>query len=257
MNKIFSIIAGMALGASALTSCNEVSEPDRTVPADIQARRTVLIEEFTGQRCTNCPDGHQAIHNLKASPLLGDSIIAVGIHASGLAMNPPVGFKTETGEEYYRYFGSPALPTAILNMATSPLVVELWTTNINRLIVVPTDYTVRAEATYSDDGTITVNVATSAGEDFEGHLQVWITEDDIVAYQLDHGTNVNDYEHNHVFRAAVNGTWGEEVSLKAHTPQTFNYTYQAQSTWKPANLNIVAFLYNDAGVAQATETAVK
>ena len=240
-------------------ACNNISEPDRIVEADIAARRTVLIEEFTGQQCTNCPDGHEAIHTLTTSSLIGDSIIAVGIHASPLAMDPPLGLRTSEGEEYYRHFGSPALPSAIFNRDTSPLKVEVWSSTVNDLMAVRTDFTVKAEATF-DPSTrkLNIKVATSAGEDYAGNLQVWITENNIVAYQLDHGTGKPTYVHNHVLRGVVNGTWGEYTELTAHTPEYFTYTYDIPEGWNPDNLEVVAFLYNEngGGVAQATQCEV-
>lgn len=235
-------------------ACDSVSEPDRVVEAQITPARTMLIEEFTGQRCTNCPDGHVAINNLLHSAALGDSIIAVGIHASTLALDPPMGLRIPEGEEYYKNFGSPALPTAILNRQTEPLQVDLWTSNINRLIIVPTPYTVRAEATLSPDGkTIDIKVGMSAGDDYSGNLQVWVTENDIIAYQLDHGKNIMSYEHNHVLRGVVNGIDGEAVSLKKDIPDYLQYTQTVEENWVPENLEIVAFLYNKEGVAQATK----
>lgn len=254
MKHFPSLIALCLLSAGAMISCDSVSEPDRFVPAEINPQRAVLIEEFTGQQCTNCPDGHRALQEISAS--LGDSVIAVGIHASSLAMNPPRGMKTETGEEYYKAVGSPALPSAVINMQTSPLQIPQWGSSINQIIMTPTPYTVKAHTSVnSTDNTFDIEVAFSASEDFTGKLLVWVVENDIVAYQLDNGVGINNYVHNHVFRASANGTWGVDVDLKAHSPQKVSYKVPIQSNWNMDNVYAVAFLYNNDGVKQVTSTA--
>lgn len=257
MKRIITAIAGAAAMAAIWVSCDSVSEPDRLIPAEIVPQRAVLIEEFTGQACTNCPDGHVAIKDITAS--LGDSVVAVGIHASSLAMNPPVGLKTETGEAYYQNVGSPALPTAVINLQTEPLQVTDWGSAINRIIMDPTPFTVKASARLSDDGsTYNITVDFSSGEDYDGNLMVWIVENDIVRRQYDHGTWINDYVHNHVFRAAVTeDIWGDPVSLKAHEAQHRSYSYpiKASDFWNTDNIYVVAFLYNNGGVAQVTSTS--
>lgn len=255
MKHISSLLFGALLPmVVALTSCDSISEPDRLVPAEIDPQRAVLIEEFTGQQCTNCPDGHRALQEILAS--LGDSVVPVSIHASALAMNPPRGMKTEQGEEYYKAAGSPALPSAVVNMQTSPLQIPAWGSAINQIIMTPTPYTVKATPTVNEaDGTYDIKVAFSAGEDFEGKLLVWVLENDIVAYQLDNGVGISNYVHNHVFRAAAPDTWGEDVTLKAHTPQTRTYSVPIQTAWDMDNVYVVAFLYNNDGVKQVTSTA--
>ena len=252
MKQILSILTiGVAISAS-LISCDSVSEPDRFVAAEIVPQRSILLEEYTGQRCTNCPDGHKAVKEITAS--LGDSVVAVGIHASSLGINFPMGMKTETGEEYYKNAGSPALPAGVINLQTQPIQVSEWGSAINHLIMDPTPFTVKADAKV-DGENYKIDVAFSAGEDYEGRLMVWILENDIVGLQIDHGTTITDYVHNHVFRAAVtNDIWGEEVSMKAHEPQYKSFSYPINRYWNSDNIYAVAFLYNDGGVAQVTST---
>lgn len=256
MKKLYPILCTVGvIGSFALASCDSISEEDRFIPAEIVPQRAILLEEFTGQNCTNCPDGHQAIKDITAT--LGDSVVPVGIHASTLAVNPPLGFKTDTGEEYYNAAGRPALPTATINMQTSPLQVSEWGATINRLIMTQTPFTVKADAKVNGKN-FDINVAFSSGEDYEGRLMVWILENDIVRRQLDHGTWINEYVHQHVFRAAVTeDIWGQKVALKANQPQylDFSYPIPEDQYWDSENLYVVAFLYNDGGVAQVTQSA--
>lgn len=246
--------AACALAAIGLASCDSVSEPDRFVPAEIIPQRSILIEEFTGQECTNCPDGHAEIKNITAS--LGDSVVPVCIHASGLAIDEIWGgYKTATGEEYFKAVGGPAIPAAVINMQTSPLQVTAWGSTINRLIMTPTPFTVKASSSF-DNLEMNVDVDFSAGVDYQGKLMVWLVENNLIGYQLDHGKEIDDYDHNHVFRAALTSDiWGEPVDLEAHSPQHLSFKYTVPAYWDKDNLYIVAFLYNNDGVAQVTSTA--
>ncbi len=52
--------AVVAVAAAALTSCDNVAEDDRFIKLPpIEADRAVLIEDFTGQNCLNCPVAHE------------------------------------------------------------------------------------------------------------------------------------------------------------------------------------------------------
>lgn len=253
--KIFFMLGLTTLAAGSFSSCDSVEDDDRFIPVEsIKAQRAVLVEEFTGQLCTNCPDGHEAIHNLLE--IYPQTVIPVSIHASSLALSEAQGgLKTETGEEYYKAAGSPALPSAVINKNTAPLQVDNWASTIVSIMARETPLQLDLNAGLDADGqNITINVNMDCNQDLVGRLSVWVVENDIVGYQLDHGVNVMDYVHNHVFRAAVNGTWGQEQVLKAFQKSEVTYTQEVMSNWDVNHLYIVAFVYNDAeGVVQAAQ----
>ena len=92
----------------------------------------------------------------------------------------------------------------------------------------------------------------------DGHLQLWLVEDDVKAFQLmPDGTRNDDYVHQHVFRTALNGTWGESLTVKEGETQTINHDGMVlNEAWNVANLSVVAFVYNDQGVQQVTKKKV-
>lgn len=255
------LFLSLGLGAlSSFVSCDKVEEVDRYIPVEKQeAKRVVLVEEFTGQMCTNCPDGHTAIHNLlEAYP---NSVIPVSIHASSLAVpeeNTAMnGLMIPAGQDYYINAGSPALPAAVINRNTPALKVENWASSVVEIMAKDTPLTLSAKASFGNDGkSIDIDVDMSSVEILNGKLLVWVCENDIVGYQLDHGAHIFDYVHNHVLRAVVNGVWGEEISLDAFSPTTISYTQPMQDKWVPENTYIVAFVYNDSGIIQATQCEI-
>jgi hypothetical protein len=63
--------------------------------------------------------------------------------------------------------------------------------------------------------------------------------------------------HQHVFRTALNGTWGESLTVKEGETQTINHDGMVlNEAWNVANLSVVAFVYNDQGVQQVTKKKV-
>ena len=61
-------------------SCDNISENDRYIKVEAtKAERTVLLEDFTGQNCVNCPAAHRTIEALEQQ--YGSHLIAVSIHA--------------------------------------------------------------------------------------------------------------------------------------------------------------------------------
>ena len=69
----------LLLATLLMQACGDIAEEDRLIyvkPAAVE--RSVLIEDFTGQRCVNCPNAADEIAKLHEQ--YGDAIIAVSIH---------------------------------------------------------------------------------------------------------------------------------------------------------------------------------
>ena len=71
------------------------------------------------------------------------------------------------------------------------------------------------------------------------------------------GTANTSYIHSHVFRTAVNGTWGEPFSIDEAARRDFSLTQTLDTQWDARHLAIVAFVYNDQGVQQAVKAYVR
>ena len=94
--------AASAIAIFATVACQEVDPNDRLIyvkPAE--AGRAVLIEDFTGQNCKNCPNGTTIINDIIKTHG-EDKVIAVGIHSGPLSEDGEDGLATETGNDYYR-----------------------------------------------------------------------------------------------------------------------------------------------------------
>ena len=243
-----------------LMACGDyIAEDDRYIELpNVVMNRSVLIEDFTGQSCTNCPDAHQVIHDLQAQ--YGTQVIAVAIHAGhfGIAegSNPKVvGLMQEDGNTYANHWNVVTYPAGIINRTSGVIKHTDWATYTRTtLIGEPTMQIAVSDHLSADSTILTIDTEITSQTNIEGMLQLWITENNIIAPQLQAGTLVPNYIHNHVYRASVNGLWGEEVVLTAGTPHQATHPITLRDNWDISNLSIVAFVYNESdGVLQVTE----
>ena len=107
-----------------------------------------------------------------------------------------------------------------------------------------------------DEASRNVEITVSADglENINGKLQVWLTEDNIVSVQMLPGYVVDqNYVHNHVFRATVNAQAGDDISIAQGENVTRTFTYTVSEDWKPEDMSVVTFVFNDSGVLQAAK----
>lgn len=258
--KIKNLFLGVATAAMAMAaaSCSNIDEGDRLIyvkPAEVG--RAILIEDFTGQRCINCPTGTEIINGI-VDTYGEDNVIAVGIHSGPLGFagnSKTVGLMTDTGNEYYTRWDKEnkmGQPWVIFNRKTSPdSHYNNWAAMVSTIISEKANLSVKIANAYdAATRTLTTTVrADGVNGTVNGKLQVWIVEDGVKALQMmPDGKSNKEYIHNHVFRAAVNGTWGEDVTVKEGETTTKQYSYVLPEAWNADNIAIVAFVYNDGGV---------
>lgn len=268
---IYTIISCFCL---LLFGCDHIAEDERLIydPIVIEmnqdenqddehsklTKRVVLLEDFTGQRCNNCPTAINVIEQLQEA--CGDALVAVGIHGGPLAFagNARVlGLKTETGDLYYNHWKLEYQPVGLINRR-EPVNYTEWATVVKEELSKPAPLRLEGSAVLADNViTIQINAEGRDGT-VTGKLQVWLLEDGIKALQLmPDGTANQEYIHNHVFRTAVNGTWGEDISIEEGKTVERTMTQALEPNWNKAQLSIVAFVYNNDGVQQATKFQVK
>ena len=244
-----------------MASCDVIGEDDRYIQEDAKDSgervQRVLAEEFTGRMCVNCPEGAEVIHNIQDA--FGDRVIVIGIHAGMFAM--PVGvfadmdLRTPEGDVYNTAFPYEGNPAAMFNRSTNDGRIvstnkDAWLTIADKELakeplceLTPTCQYDAATRTLS----ITTEVEAWKNMPADLRLQVQLTEDGIVGAQTT-PTGINyEYVHNHVFRTAVNGTWGETMaSLLEGETKTYKHTIVLKDGWVAENCNIVVFAYENA-----------
>lgn len=260
---------GVLLLSLIVTGCFEqqrVIEP--FVPS---GNRVVLIEEFTGKGCTNCPKGSRELENLLTQ--FPNNLVAVSLHA-GFFANPaqfPVGiydFRTDEGEFLINYLSQPiGYPSGVVNR--TPVSGDMqqglnqWASSITAAIQVPPAIELSIVRTF-DPATrqlvVTVNGIGKESLTGEIRLSIMITESGIVDAQddLEAGGIVDDYVHKHVLRDMLTPAAGATLFNSITTGQTFSETHSTilDPTWVPEHMEIIAFVSlvngTDIPVLQAT-----
>ena len=239
-------------------ACSDVAEDERfeyVEPAEVAKR--VLIEDFTGQRCINCPNGAAAIEQIQKD-YGSDNVIAVGLYSGPLGRLPngtPLPLYTEDANWYYEQRGVSMQPTAQVDRGGLMTDVNTWATAVRDRIQQQAQVLLEASCSY-DEASRNVDIMVEADglADVSGKLQVWLVEDNIISLQMMPGNITNqEYVHNHVFRATVNNREGDDISMINGERVTRTFSYAISDDWKQEDMSVVVFIFNDSGVLQAAK----
>lgn len=265
--KLKATIPSLITLASLLTACSKVSEDDRLIYVEpVPVTKTVLVEEYSGQDCFNCPNGATILEELQEQ--YGDNLAIITYHGGSYAYYPGqydgiLGLGTEYGEKMEKAYGIDIFgkPSMIVNAGTPNNTVDTWARDIAAAFKTESDVALKGEAFYDEvSSSIQIWVTGTCNSVYDGDLQVILTENGIVALQKMPDQSYNmEYVHNNIFRSTVNSEVGEPFKVSAADLEgvTKTYTVPVQAEWKPTNMRVVAFVSNEHGVQQALTMPVK
>lgn len=219
----------------------------------------VLLEEFTGVQCNNCPAA-----NAKAVELhdfYGDQVILLGLHSGNFATTSPDhprAFNTPEADELYSFFSIFGVPVGMINREdyeTQAIAKGSgsWSSEINALL--DPSNTVLAEITFdtnyvydSNTRELTVSGQMQILENLPSdqiYLSLFLAENDIVSPQTLQDKSVDpNYVHQHVFRGSFNSTFGAQLDLSQDTI-TFNESITlSDPEIVKENCEVIAFVYD-------------
>lgn len=229
--------------------------PPGFTPAGVPIQR-VLLEDFTGHDCGNCPNGH-----LRAAELLenyDENIAVVAIHAGSLAAPLPPEYPSDWTTPEGSYYlltqvGQDIMPKGRINRrpgASTIFSPSAWPDQVAEAIAQQPPVNMQVKANYqSANNHWNVHVFSEWLQSAAGNykLVVMLTESGIVAPQLFYGNNpeyVEEYDHEHMLRTTGTGATG----LTAFTNPTAglldieSYTFDWNSEWNPDSCEVIAFL---------------
>lgn len=229
-----------------------VNEEDRLIPVEsIEISNNVLLEDFTGQNCLNCPNAHQEIENILS--LYPDNVIAVSIHGGPFSIPHPAGLGTIEGNEYVKKWNVSAFPNGMINRTGELTPFSAWNTIIREELQKQNSYDIKLQVFENTNSNINIVTTIYSNLDKECNLQLWIVENNIVGLQNNLGKIETNYIHNHVFRNSINGTWGEKISLIKNETLVFNHSYNIDEKYDINNLSIIGFIYDNERVLNVTK----
>jgi hypothetical protein len=265
MNR-FSLFVSLIAAIMLLSSCDKISEPFIETPSNIDTVskvRKVLLEDFTGHRCVNCPQAHEIIKALEQT--YGDRLVSIGIHAGvfSFPVSPTYSynFRTPEGNSLETGFGISTYPSGMVNRkkvsGTMILDKDGWGAAVAGIINEPAEAFITLSNTYNPSTRsldVTVNTEILSNLDGIYRLCVYLTEDNIIKPQMNNDPTIGtipdilNYVHSHVLRKAINSTWGDTLSTDPVAGQTISLSYTnfiLDSEWKEDDCKVIAFIYRD------------
>lgn len=269
------------LGALALASCDYVNDPvagGTTNNGGEGVKRRALLEEFTGHRCNTCPAAHAVAASLSSA--FGDDLIVVGVHATdffGAPLDPPApngsystDFRTTAGEAYTTAFNVSFLPTGLVNRkpynSSTTISSGNWSSAVADIIAEDAELDMWISElehnAIANTVSAEVKVAVLSPVTGDNNLTVYLTEDHVIDWQLNSlvsPPDVENYDHRHVLRSNLNGTWGDPLQLStAAVGDTLTMTFTdiaMDPAWNAANCALVTYVYNTTSyqILQAAE----
>ena len=266
----------LPLLALSLLGCEEkkIEIPDLSV-----GNHRVLVEEITGVRCSNCPEGSRLLTDLQET-YGKENLIVISIHEAPDFSAPYTGsyankydFRTSEGKELADYIG-------VFEGAPSAAVDRFETPNATSLFVVPhTEWPGLIVSEFARDHElglfmttgfdkqerdldIQVNIAPEKTLSGDLRLTVVITQDSIDV-QNDDNVIVKDYVHRHVLRDVVTRPTGDPINeaLLAGTVISKKFQVKLPATWKEEHCSVVAYVHRGGDpvkdVLQAVEKHVE
>lgn len=254
----YTILSALAL--TLMVACKPMPESERFIPNEMETSkgRSVLIEDYSGVGCVNCPIAAKKI--TEAAAPHGDKVIIVALHGSNTdigtqSKEDPKGLYSPEAATYLDrlQFGG-SLPIATFNRR--PLASSgsksysdsypQWPAEMQAVRELPQLYKIDLQVSESDRKITTHCTATpldpsAQGSDLELYLQLWLIEDNIVAPQHFRKGLDEAYEHNHIFRQTLNGIDGEPYELGKSYNQTSTIERKVINS---DHCSVVAILYD-------------
>ncbi len=229
---------------------------DTTNGSDNSNRRFMVLEEFTGQKCSSCPRGTREISRLRT--IFGEQLIPVGIHTGFFATPNPPGSPMYTtdfrapgghGAVYAVKFGVSGNPRGIVNRIGNAKAETQWEADIIAVKDDAPDAVLSLSNYYDSINHVVrsqVEIDWKKTSSNEYHLQLYVIEGKIIDWQLDGSTDIPNYEHKFVLRKVVNSTFGKELEDAVNgESEKFQYIFKLDNEWKSKNTEIVAFIFNN------------
>lgn len=236
-------------GTTATYTVTVVVESGHVEPSG----KTVLIKDFTGVMCINCPSAAEYAHNLQQQ-LDPDHIIIMGVHAGPLAQASGLfpDFTTDEGTQWYGNNDSnPLFSVDYVGLADGhTLYVEQIDTPTNEALAEEQSFEITIANDYDDNSRhLEVNSSVIALQQLDGvfYITACLVEDGIVGWQKIPGGIDREYVFRNVFRGTLNGANGQEfLEGEASPEEEFYFTYSADidAAYNVDNCYILVYVYD-------------
>lgn len=226
-------------------------------PVATPEQKNVVIEDFTGVRCPNCPQGHQVISNIKAAN--PNRIMAVSLHpinSLGFPYSFSVqDFRSQEAQDLFDYLGQIGLEPAagidrIKFSAENNILLDRskWTSYTTLQLAVPAPLNILLETNYDSVTrllTVAVELHYTQTISEQNRLTIALTESNIVTAQLNGAVIDTFYSHKDIMRDFLTATTGDALTATTEAGRVIRKTYQRtlEPLWKPENMHVAAYVH--------------
>ena len=241
----------------------------------VNPEKKVLIEDYTGHLCPNCPEAGREIKAIQ--DIYGNQVIALAIHVSKTFARPypesqspkfQYDFRTQWGDNWDETFAisTLGLPRGMVNRISYPSNHQLgkdeWAGIVAEELRKEVDFKISIS---SDNNNIYVNTEVVNTLLNKHNIVVCLAENNIINWQKDGQEEVENYEHNHILRSVITDesisnsyelTSGQiiekEYSYDIISLEQINIDYSNSiekgngnsGDWNVNNMTVIAFIYN-------------
>ena len=230
-------------------ACQVISPEEQIIPIDQSiTENTVLLVEFSGVGCVNCPLAATQAQQLSAAY---NNLTVVQMHPKSNPFTTAMDqydYTSLAADEYYKYFGGTAstpFPTGVIDFTPFGESYFIDYTLWGEQIIKQLSQTPKADfslttLTNSQTRQVSITISDLTEQLPSGSKMIlWLTEDSIVGAQLmpDGSINMN-YIHNHILRQTITDVWGE-------TPANTEKQYVVPQEYDINNCSIIAVLLDE------------
>lgn len=241
----------------------------------VNTEKKVLIEDFTGHLCPNCPEAGREIKAIQ--DIYGKQVIGLAIHVSKTFARPypesqapkfQYDFRTQWGDNWDETFtiSSLGLPRGMINRTSYPSNHQLgkdeWAGIVAEELRKEVDFKITIT---SDNSKIYINTEVVNTLLNKHNIVVCLAENNIIDWQKDGQEEVENYEHNHILRSVIaDESISSSYELTSGQILEKEYSYDISSLeqvnidysnsielgngnsggWNINNMTVIAFIYN-------------
>lgn len=255
-----------AIFSLVIVSCDKIKTPTQSSQVKVSNRK-VLLEDYTGHKCGNCPNAARVAESLEKK--YGSKLIVIAVHAGFFTKINPLPFVTsytcQAGNEWDAASGfgvsANGNPNGMVNRKDfgGGLVQKetKWGASVSQAFNAVDICKLFLTTTYDEgsrklNATIKTKFVKSYGHDTK--VTVVFTEDSIIGPQTDYNVPVGtpdvieNYVFMHMLRGSINGTWGELVKkapIAYNDSVTVSYKeFDLDPKFKDKNVSVIAFVYD-------------
>lgn len=217
----------------------------------LPVERVAIIEEFTTERCPNCPSAANLLNVYVHDDQFKDNLAVVAHHAGYYTDQFTTSFDTDL--EWFYGSAQTYAPSMMLDRYTSgngTPVGQVNGTTLERNIVQRLAEEPRlgldVHAWYDENDNNLLHVQVD-GKKYSSQLcdnpaiTIYLCENNIPSSTQSNGGS--NFIHQHVGRA-TNSTWGEEIRFDNENRLKYTYSFALNPSWKKGDLEVIAFVHN-------------